>query len=150
MLNAVKKFSQTLVLCLFAWVGHAQDGISVEENGYRVFYSVFNSTMITPKVAQAYDLERDGDLAYVNVVVTKVEGKGQSLGVPASIQGSAKNLMQQVQKLTFKTIQEQNTVYYLAPVSHGNEEVFHFQLAASPINGEHTIDIKFTKKLFVE
>ena len=60
----------------------AQDGISVQENGYRVFYSVFNSTMITPKIAQAYGLQRDNDLAYVNVVVTKIDGGSQSLGVP--------------------------------------------------------------------
>ena len=58
--------------------------------------------------------------------------------------------MQQVQKLDFKTIQEQNTVYYLAPVSHGNEEVFHFDMTVRPDTAERGIDIKFTKKLYVE
>lgn len=140
----------TLVLLSWSVLTHAQDGISVEENGYRVFYSVFNSTVITPKVATAYQLTRDDDLAYVNVVATKITEQGQTLGQPAILTGQAKNLMQQVQKLEFKTIQERDTVYYLAPVSHGNEEVFHFEIDVMPAAGMKSIRLKFTKKLYVE
>ncbi|GAA4938049.1 DUF4426 domain-containing protein [Halioxenophilus aromaticivorans] len=150
MVQAIKLLVGGLLLSMAAGFTSAQDGISIEQDGYRIFYSVFNSTMITPKVAQAYALERDNDLAYVNVVITQLEGNSQSLGVPAKIAGDAKNLMQQVQKLKFQTIQEQNTVYYLAPVSHGNEEVYHFEMTVRPETAQRSIDIEFTKKLYVE
>jgi len=128
----------------------AQEGISVDEQGFRVFYSVFNSTMITPDVAATYNLIRDEDLAYVNIVVTQIIGESQSLGRPAMLTGTATNLMQQAQPLKFKTIEEQNTVYYLAPVKHGNEEMFHFKLEVKPQESAGTIDLDFSKKLYVE
>lgn len=143
---------RALLLMMLVWGGavHAQEGISIEEQGYRVFYSVFNSTMITPEIADVYQLTRDNDLAYVNIVVTEVTSEGQSLGLPAVLSGSATNLMQQKQRLEFKTIEEQNTVYYLAPVSHGNEEVFHFVMAIQPELADKPIELKFTKKMYVE
>lgn len=137
----------TLLIC---GATQAQDGISVQEGGYEIFYSVFNSKFLTPEIASTYDLVRDRDQALLNVVVTLVDAPEASLGVPAKLEGQASNLIQQSQSLDFKTIEEQNTVYYLAPIKHTNEEVFNFKVQVTPKGSEKTIDLKFSKKLYVD
>ena len=139
-----------LITALIAVNSQAQEGISIEERGYRVFYSVFNSTMLTPEIAEINGFVRDKDRALLNIVVTQVEAGSQSLGVPATLKGEAVNLMQQSQPLKFKEIREQNTVYYLAPVRHINEEMYKFSIEVTPEGLESPILLEFTKKLYVE
>ncbi len=139
-----------MLLLGFSSLGQTQEDIFVEEQGYRVFYSVFNSAFLTPEVAAANGLVRANDRAYLNIVVTQVTPEGQSLGLPASLKGSAANLMQQAQPLEFKEIREPTAVYYLAPIRHTNEEVYNFSVVVTPEGSEAAIEIKFSKKLYVE
>ena len=149
MIKTYLKFLVIAMLAMAPWA-HAQKGISVQEHGYEVFYSVFNSKFITPEIANAHSLVRDKDQALLNIVVTRSDKNNPSLGLPATLTGKASNLIQQSQTLKFKTIKEQNTVYYLAPIKHTNEEVFNFTVRVSPEESEHSIDLKFSKKLYVE
>ncbi len=151
MMNRLLKQALILLMvsCLASFA-HAQEGISIEKNGYTVFYSVFNSAFLTPEIASTYQLVRDDDQALLNIVVTQSDADATSLGLPAQISGTARNLIQQTQKLEFKTIQEQNTVYYLAPIKHINEEVFHFNIEVIPENSDQPIALEFSKKLYVD
>lgn len=128
----------------------AQDGIFIDEQGYRVIYNVFNSTMIAPEVADRYGLVRGDDRALINIVVVRPLAAGQTLGLPAEISGTATNLLQQAQTLEFQTIEEQDTVYYLASMRHVNEEMYHFALTIEREDLALPIELKFSKKLYVE
>jgi hypothetical protein len=143
-------FNQLLLLALFSSTISAQENTFVEADGYRVFYSIFNSTFIKPEIAQAAGLVRDKKRTLLNLVVTKIDVDGQSLGVPATIDARASNLMQQQQRLKFTEIKEPGTVYYLAPIRHSQEEVFNFSIDVTPIGATKPITIKFSKKLWVD
>lgn len=148
--NLLVLFNQLLMLALFSSAINAQENTFVEADGYRVFYSVFNSTFIKPEIAQAAGLVRDKKRTLLNLVVTKIDVDGQSLGVPASIDARASNLMQQQQRLEFTEIKEPGTVYYLASIRHSQEEVFNFAIDVTPDGTTKPITIKFSKKLWVD
>lgn len=114
---------------------------------HTVYYTVFNSTFISPEIAKAYNIKRSKYESLLNVVVSK---NGEHGGVPAKLSGTVKNLLQQQQPLNFKTIEEENTVYYIAPVRVSGEEIIHFEISAR-IEGEpKPLTLKFSKKLYAE
>ncbi|GAB2188503.1 DUF4426 domain-containing protein [Sessilibacter sp. MAH2] len=137
-----------LSLLMASASSQAADERSVTEDGYKIVYSVFPSEFIKPDIAEQYGLIRGADRALLNVVVT-VDGKEtESLGIPASIEGEASNLLQQSQTLEFKTINEGNTVYYIAPVRHLDEEIYNFYLKVTPEGHDKAIRVQFNKKLY--
>ena len=76
---------------------------SFQGNDYRVHFSVFDSTLISPAVARHHQLTRADDVAYVNIAVTQKLADGQySLGQPAKVSGDVKNLLGQKFALNFK------------------------------------------------
>lgn len=115
-----------------------------EFGDYRVYFSVFNSAFITPEIASANNLSRAKDRVYINISLVK----GDSLGIPARIQGSARNLMQQNKALEFIEIAEHSATYYLAPLFHINEEVIHFTIDVTPEGETDTHTVTFSKKLY--
>jgi hypothetical protein len=149
----IKRITLPLVVviaALFSIASSAQPDTFVEENGYRVFYSTFNSTFLTPQAAQAAGLVRDAKRTLLNIVVTKIDSQANSLGINASIDATAANLMQQQQRLKFTQITEPGTVYYIADIRHSQEEVFNFNIRVTPEGEPTPIEIKFSKKLWVD
>ena len=126
--NSANKYSQTV-------------------NGYTVHFSVFSSTSISADMAQRYNLIRAKDRVYINIAVVP-EDKAFG-GVRANVKGFATNLIQQRKDLDFQTIQEPNATYYLAPLRHTNNEVFHFTITVDPTGPTSPFDVKFTKELYV-
>jgi hypothetical protein len=118
------------------------------ERGYKVIYSVFNSKFLTPEISAQYGLKRNDDLTLLNIVVTKDGQEVQTLGMPADIEGSARNLLQQNQQLEFLTVNEGSTVYYIAPIKHLNQEVYNFDLKVIPEGETKPLRIQFSKKLY--
>ncbi|GAA6166950.1 DUF4426 domain-containing protein [Sessilibacter corallicola] len=137
-----------LILAVFTSHSHADVERFWVERGYKVIYSVFNSKFLTPEIASEYGLKRNGDLTLLNVVVTKDGEEVTTLGLPAELEGSARNLLQQKQALKFLRIKEANTVYYIAPIKHHNEEVYNFDLKVLPDGETKPIRIQFSKKLY--
>lgn len=136
----------TLLTLLLAPLTQAQTG-SERFGDYLVYYSVFNSTFVLPDIASVHGLVRGEDRALVNISVIHADG---GLGVPATVSGTASNLLQQSQKLTFQEISEADTTYYIAPVRHLNEEVYNFRLSIQPEGSDQTLDLRFTQKLYIE
>ncbi len=136
----------TLLTLLLAPLAQAQSG-SERFGDYLVHYSVFNSTFVPPDIANIHGLVRGEDRALVNISVMRADG---GLGVPATVSGTANNLLQQSQKLNFQEISEADTTYYIAPVRHLNEEVYNFRLTIQPEASEQTFDLRFTQKLYTE
>ena len=152
----MKKLLQGLLLSLVACVVQAQidqpKEISTTEKfgDYTVHYTVFNSTDIPAKVAEAYKLVRGKDRALVNISLTKTENGVTSLGLPAQISGKTKNLMQQQQALKFIEISEGEATYYLAPFVFNNEELLHFEIQVSESEDSKPMLVKFNRTLYVQ
>ncbi|MGD8175838.1 DUF4426 domain-containing protein [Marinimicrobium sp. ARAG 43.8] len=136
----------TLLALFMASPGQAQTG-SERFGDYQVYYSVFNSTFVLPDVASIHGLVRGNDRALVNISVSRVDG---GLGVPATLTGTATNLLQQAQTLEFQEISEGDTTYYIAPMRHLNEERYHFRISLQPEDSEQAFTLQFTQTLYQE
>ncbi len=143
-----KKFLSFAIFLTFAATSAAQEGEEFKKfNNHTVYYTVFNSTFIAPEIAKAYGIKRSKYESLINIVVSK---NGEHGGIPVTLSGTVADLMQQQKPLKFKTIKEENTVYYIAPVRVSGEEVVHFDIDIR-IEGETVpLELKFTKKLYAE
>lgn len=146
--------SLSLLSCLLTSLcitigAHAQSG-SQAFGDFQVYYSVFNSTFVTPEIASTYQLNRARDRALVNISVTHTREGQTGLGLPAEVTGVATNLLQQAQPLEFREIDEGNTTYYIATVRHTNEEMYHFRIQVQPEGTTQPFELRFSQKLYLE
>ncbi|HSC66604.1 MAG TPA: DUF4426 domain-containing protein [Cellvibrio sp.] len=152
----MKKLLQGILLSFLAITAQAQvdqpkEISTVQKFGdYTIHYNVFNSTNIPAKVAEAYKLVRGKDRALVNISLTKTENGQTSLGLPAHVSGTIKNLMQQTQTLQFVEIKEPDATYYLAPLVFNNEEVLHFDIQVATEPNAKPMTFTFNRTLYTE
>lgn len=114
---------------------------------HTVYHSVFSSTAIRPEIAVLHGLTRAGNHMLVNVAL--VSNDRQFGGEPAHVSGSVSNLLNQRRELNFKTIDEGDVVYYLAPVRVTEQDTLHFTLKVAPESGASAYEVKFTKRVYV-
>lgn len=135
-----------LLLALLSWPHAAGAQTGSETFGdYRVHYSVFNSTFLRPELARLHNLTRAEDRSLINISVVPLDG---GAGVPAEVSGSATNLMQQRQPLSFREIDEPDATYYIAPVRHLNEEQYHFRIQIRPRDSDQNTELTFDLTLY--
>lgn len=145
-----------LMLCLPALASQAQiDQLKPVETSqtfgsYTVHFSVFNSTFISPEVAQIYGLTRSKNQVLVNISLTQTLDGKTTLGLPVNISGTATNLIQQQRVLNFQTINEGEATYYLAPLRHTNEEVVNFVVQVQAEGESTPFTVRFTRTLHAE
>ncbi len=145
-----------LMLCLPALASQAQiDQLKPVETSqtfgsYTVHFSVFNSTFISPEVAQIYGLTRSKNQVLVNISLTQTLDGKTTLGLPVDISGTATNLIQQQRVLNFQTINEGEATYYLAPLRHTNEEVVNFVVQVQAEGESAPFTVRFTRTLHAE
>ena len=126
----------------------AASALSTKAGDYIIHHSVFNSSFLSPGVAAIHGLTRGPDRAIVNVAVTQAGAGGDGFGLPAEVEGVARNLMQQSTGLTFSRVQEQNAVYYIAPFEFDDQEIMHFYIDVQIPGEKFPKEIAFTKKLY--
>ncbi|MCK5894543.1 MAG: DUF4426 domain-containing protein [Endozoicomonadaceae bacterium] len=110
---------------------------------YVIHYSSFNSTFVTPDVAKIYALTRDKRTGLVNIAV---HYKGKP--IPAQLEGETANLLQQKEALTFRLIDEEEAIYYLAPFHFINEEVLHVTVTVTPEQGGSPMTVRFSRTFY--
>ncbi len=137
-----------LSLVLFSVNVLAQDNISYEMKDHIVYYNVFNSSLITPKVARSYNLIRAKDRVYLNVAVVKKSG-GYGFA-PKKLSGIYRNLMQQRYPLEFIEIKEATATYYLAPIRFNNEDILHLDITVQAEEDSKEETFTITKKLYLD
>ena len=140
-----------MVLILISSIStlHASDQELFKQQGnYKIFYSVFSSSFITPEIAIANNIVRGKDRGLVNIAVVETLGIGEA----AEVTGGVSNIFQQTQKLKFTEVREQSTVYYLAPFKFDNEDYLTFKIKVLPKadnnNSVNAYDFKFQKKMY--
>ncbi|RTZ14898.1 DUF4426 domain-containing protein [Vibrio aquaticus] len=142
----MKKWIVVMLASLVAlptWAGQFKTIKDVE-----VHYSAFNSTFLPPQVARSYKLKRNGYSALLNISVLDNSQAGKP-AITATITGSAKNLIGQTRKLTFREVKEANAIYYLAEFPISDEENLTFNIDVNAGN-KGTGPLKFTQKFYVE
>lgn len=104
--------------------------------GYEGHYSLVPTTFLTPEVAADYGITRARDRALLNVSIIQ-PGAGP---VRAQVSGTVKDLLGSVRELAFEEVIEGDSVYYLATVRHGAEEVLRFAIdVRTPDGGRHRL-----------
>lgn len=114
---------------------------------YTVHYSTFNSLFVPADIAKIHNLVRAKDQTLINIAVQKTDGR---IPVAAQVSGTAKNLLQQQKAIEFKTIQEQDTVYYIGALRHTNEEIFHLDFSIVPEGELQPLTFRISRKLYTE
>ena len=140
-----------ITLSLTGNTAPAQQAWSKQQGDYMVYYSVFNSQFISPKVAEAYGIVRAPNRALVNISVTKIKSDGsETLGQPALIEGYAQNLMAVKTDIDFRPVEHPGTVYYIAEFRYSSREVINFYFDVTPEGSNKAIELSFSKKLYHE
>lgn len=112
---------------------------------YKVFYSAFNSSFITPEVAASYNITRGKDWGLVNIAVVKDGAQG---GSTALIKGHVANIIAQQQTLKFFEVREGKVVYYLAPFRFEDEDAMTFKISIRPDPDKPAHNISFQRRFY--
>ena len=97
------------LICLLPLTARAQ----VENFGdYTVYYSVVNSTFVTPEIAQQYGITRGQRNAFLNISVQKKTATGSTVPVNALVTGQKRNLLQQSSAIVFSEVTEGTAIKF--------------------------------------
>lgn len=139
-------FALSLLLLLCGWNVRAEQ--FVEDDAYVVHYSAFNSTMLQPEVAKAYDLMRSRQRAVMNIAVQRKMPDGSRKAVMAQLKGYTGALGGSERPLDFKMVSEGDAIYYLAEFLIGNGEKLNFDIVVQPTPEASPIKVSFTQEFF--
>jgi len=120
----------------------------IVESGYEVHYNAFNSSFITPEVAQANGLIRSKVMALLNLSVLKVAADGSTTPVSAVVRGEARNLLQQIRPIEFTKIDEGDAIYYIGSFRFSDEEMMNFTLTVQPTPDIAPIEVRFSQTFY--
>ncbi|UZE23485.1 DUF4426 domain-containing protein [Pseudomonas sp. B21-056] len=106
-----------------------------------VHYNTFNSTFLTPDIAKAAELVRSKNQGVINVSVIK-DGKP----LAAEVSGTIKDLTSKTDPLTFRQINEQGAIYYIAQYPVNQQETRTFEIKVK--TGDKVNTLNFNQELF--
>ncbi len=140
-------FMVTLVLSLCgARFVIAEDNVKTFDD-YEVHYSVFNSSFLTPEVAEAYNLVRSKSLAIMNISVLQKRKDGSMNSVPAIVTGEQYDLIRH-DPLDFFEVREQGTRYYLSSFEITHKTTIYFTVFIQVAPDREPYKLKFNKLLY--
>jgi hypothetical protein len=104
-----------------------------------VHHIVFTSTFLTPEIAKANGIVRSKYNAVVNIsVLDKDTQKAQNV----SVTGTARNLLGNSKKLSFKKVADGEASYYLAVFSYAHKENFRFEINIQKGNEQRLLKLQ--------
>ncbi|MBC3373456.1 DUF4426 domain-containing protein [Pseudomonas sp. SWRI92] len=106
-----------------------------------VHYNTFNSTFLTPDIANAAELIRSKNQGVINVTVIK---GGKPL--MAQVSGTVKDLTSKTVTLTFRQVTEPGAIYYIAQYPVDQQETRTFEIKVQ--TGDKINTINFNQELF--
>lgn len=146
LIRTLTRLGAALMLISVTLIAHAEQSIS--DGKYEIHYNAFNSTFITPEVAQQYDLTRSQYRALVNVTILRVEDDGSKTPVRAQVRGQSANLLQQAQQLEFQLIDEGQALYYIGSFRFTEEEKQIITLEVQPDANAQPYNIRFEQTFY--
>lgn len=146
----------SFVLIAFCWLGfqapvlaqHSPSQSSVAQGGqfkqlgpWEVHYIAFASTFLQPDIARIYKLTRSKAQGVISISVLDKDSKASQR---VSVTGYALNALGQQVKLNFRRVSEQDSIYYLAQISHDNADEFRFFIEVQHGNTQEKLQFKHT------
>jgi len=116
-------------------------------DNYEVHYSIFNTSFLSPDIAESYQLVRSGSKALINIAVLEKNQDGVLQNVDATISGDQFDLIRKEQ-LTFKEVREQQAIYYLSTIDIQHRTLIYFTFKIKPSTSKSEYTLEFSKELF--
>ena len=117
---------------------------------YSLHFNTFESAFLKPDIAKQYGLTRSKGRALLNVAVT-TQAPGQTpQSQPAMVSGTVTNLMGQIVKLSFQTIEEGDATYYIAPFTKTDDEILKFHVEAKMRADATSMTVDFQRHFYVD
>lgn len=139
----------SLILCLLVATAAAQTETERDFGDYIVYFNVVNSSLLTPEVAEQYDIIRSRRSAIITIAVQK-KSTQDTVPVEAILKGDVRNIVGQLRPLEFLRIQEGRAIYYLSDFQVADNESLDFHINIRPDANAQGFDLDFTKQVFVE
>ena len=135
---------------IFSSLSYAEQKQSFGE--FELHYNMFESTFLLPKIAKQYGFIRSKGRGLLNVAVIKPSPDNSELpqSVPAIVTGTVTNLIGQIVKLNFVTIDEGNAIYYIAAFTKTDDEILRFKVNAKLSADSAPMAVKFEKHVYVD
>jgi hypothetical protein len=143
----LRKFLPLILIALLVQLSSQSLAQEKTFGPYQVHYSVFNSTFLTPEVAQAYGITRGKNRALVNIAIRKQLKSGEDIARRAIVTGSSTDLIHKLE-LDFQEIEEQDAVYYIAEFKFNDKEMRSFTIKIQPDPNIAPYTLKFSKTLY--
>ena len=136
------------LLMLVTAVASAQSGPGQSPQRFGdllVYHNTFNSSYLQPDIAAAAGLQRGPRQGVVNIAVQRLTDDGIQV-VDAKIEGTVKNLMQQVTPLKFIRIHEQDAVYFVANYTAGQRGLLQFEVKVQADDSAPVRTVRFQQE----
>jgi hypothetical protein len=110
-----------------------------------VHYVVVNTSFLDPGVAAHYGVARGKDRAFVNLSVLGRDGAS----LDATVTGTMLNLLNQESALTFSTVKEAESIYFIAPLKFTDRDTLRFRIDVV-VPGRAPMHVEFQQEMFVD
>ncbi|XOZ32208.1 DUF4426 domain-containing protein [Halomonadaceae bacterium KBTZ08] len=144
----VKRLSLLLMLLTLASGSALGSESPAEFDGYEVHYAALPSTFLDAETARQYDLTRSRSVGLLNVSVHRTTGEEAPKPITAQVQGTITNEARQVKELSFRRVQEEDAIYYLAQFRYREGKTVTFELEAAPLGDSETLPVRFSRELY--
>ncbi|MGM0450201.1 MAG: DUF4426 domain-containing protein [Pseudomonadota bacterium] len=144
----VKRLSGLLLPLVLAAAPALGSESPAEFDGYEVHYAALPSTFLDAETARQYDLTRSRSVGILNVSVHRTSGEDAPEPITVQLQGQTTNEAQQVKDLSFKRVQEDDAIYYLAQFRYSEGETLVFEFEAAPHGDSETLPVRFSRELY--
>lgn len=136
------------VLLTMLCIGNANAQSAQEFDHYVVHYNAMNASLLTPAVAQQYNIQRSTSRGLVNITVLE-----KVMGMPhrpahAVVKVTARNLSGQLRTLDMQEVEEQEAIYYLGQIRVRDEEMFDFHVEVLPDGSDKPLTLNFRQKFY--
>lgn len=113
-----------------------------------VHYIVFNTTDLSPEMAERYGLTRSPDLGLINISGRRMTEDGLSTPVRLELEGSVINLLGQKRPLDFREVEDPSAIYYLETVRFTDRETLRFEVQVTDTDTGRRHMVRFSKALW--
>ena len=123
---------------------------TIETEDYVIHYSAFNASFITEDVAKIYNLNRSRFRGMINIAIHKKMKDGTTKPVIAQLSGYVTRLSGSESPLSFQTISEGESIYYLAQMIIANRETLRFDIKIKPTPQHNPIKLSFKQDFYTD
>ena len=118
-----------------------------ETDTHIIHFNVFDSSFLTPEIAQQYGLKRSNYHSMLNLAVHE-KGSPEDKPIPVLLQGTVTNIVQQQRALEFIEIQEGSAIYYLSDFRVTDDDLLTFDIKIRTNADSPGYDLKFKRRVF--